>query len=310
VTITAVQRVERMAYIGGSDAAGVLGLSRWDSPLRVWAEKTGAAAPEEKDRFEMDLGTLLEDDIIALYEKASGRKVMIEPKTLHHPIYPFLAVNLDGRLDARTDFEAKTAGAFKSHEWKDNDVPQEYVVQGFHSMMVTGKSKHTVACLLLGGGAAKLVYKDLLRDEEIIAEMLKAELHFWRTYVVPKRRPPQVTKNDGGVLSRMFPREDGGAPIVLGEEANRLLDAREALLADKRVLEGELDRVGNQIKVLLGEKSWGKSDRWRVSWRNERSVKIDERKLKRLAPKVYAQVVSEGSKRVLRASERRRGRTS
>ena len=28
---------ERRAYLGGSDAAAALGLSRWKSPLRLWA---------------------------------------------------------------------------------------------------------------------------------------------------------------------------------------------------------------------------------------------------------------------------------
>ena len=31
----------RHLYIGGSDIAKVMGLSRWGTPLSLWAEKTG-----------------------------------------------------------------------------------------------------------------------------------------------------------------------------------------------------------------------------------------------------------------------------
>ena len=34
-------QAERMQYIGGSDIAAVLSQSRWKTPYRLWAEKTG-----------------------------------------------------------------------------------------------------------------------------------------------------------------------------------------------------------------------------------------------------------------------------
>ena len=34
----------RRNTIGGSDAAGIVGLSSWASPFSVWAEKTGRTA--------------------------------------------------------------------------------------------------------------------------------------------------------------------------------------------------------------------------------------------------------------------------
>ena len=34
-------KTNRHEYIGGSDIAKVMGLSRWGTPLSLWAEKTG-----------------------------------------------------------------------------------------------------------------------------------------------------------------------------------------------------------------------------------------------------------------------------
>ena len=36
--------MQRRKTIGGSDAAGIVGLSKWASPFSVWAEKTGRTA--------------------------------------------------------------------------------------------------------------------------------------------------------------------------------------------------------------------------------------------------------------------------
>ena len=39
--------MERSEYIGGSDIASVMGLSRWKTPLQLWAEKTGNIPQED-----------------------------------------------------------------------------------------------------------------------------------------------------------------------------------------------------------------------------------------------------------------------
>ena len=50
----------RRKTIGGSDAAGIVGLSKWASPFSVWADKTGRAA-EKADTEAMRQGRDLED---------------------------------------------------------------------------------------------------------------------------------------------------------------------------------------------------------------------------------------------------------
>ena len=37
----------RQTYIGASDCAAVLGMSRWKTPIQIWAEKTGALEQED-----------------------------------------------------------------------------------------------------------------------------------------------------------------------------------------------------------------------------------------------------------------------
>ena len=51
---------ERRKTIGGSDAAGIVGLSRYATPYTVWADKTGRL-PEQEDNEAMRQGRDLEE---------------------------------------------------------------------------------------------------------------------------------------------------------------------------------------------------------------------------------------------------------
>ena len=52
----------RHQYIGGSDAASVVGLNPYKSAFSLWAEKTGKIAPFEGN-LATDVGTFLEEFI-------------------------------------------------------------------------------------------------------------------------------------------------------------------------------------------------------------------------------------------------------
>ena len=53
---------ERRNYIGGSDIAAILGMSRWKTPLKLWLEKTGEVEPDDLSENEaVQLGIELED---------------------------------------------------------------------------------------------------------------------------------------------------------------------------------------------------------------------------------------------------------
>ena len=64
----------RRKTIGGSDAAGIVGLSKWASPFSVWADKTGRAA-EKADREAMRQGRDLEDYVARRWMEETGKRV-------------------------------------------------------------------------------------------------------------------------------------------------------------------------------------------------------------------------------------------
>ena len=111
---------DRRTFLGGTDAAAVLGLSRYRTPLQVWAEKTGALDEQNiDDKLHVKLGKRLEEVVAELYTEKTGKKVRRVNETLYHPQFPFLAANIDRRVVGEdTLLECKTTNSFKAKEFE------------------------------------------------------------------------------------------------------------------------------------------------------------------------------------------------
>ena len=80
----------RKAGIGGSDAAAIIGLNPFSSPLTVWADKTSADEPQEESESEaIWLGNVLEDHVARRYaEQVSEHRQMQSDDAEHRtPVY-------------------------------------------------------------------------------------------------------------------------------------------------------------------------------------------------------------------------------
>ena len=101
----------RRAGLGGSDIAAVLGLSKWQSPMDVWAAKRGLSE-EVVETNAMRRGRLLESAIANWYQEETGLEVLdgnempiVGPK-------PFMLASPDRYVSAgktRFGLEIKTA---------------------------------------------------------------------------------------------------------------------------------------------------------------------------------------------------------
>ena len=132
---------KRKEYIGGSDCAGVLGLSRWTTPLKIWAVKTGQIVPEDiSQKIAVKLGNKLEQTVCELFTEQTGLKVRRVNETLFHKDYNFIGANIDRKIEGQdVILEAKTCSAFKAKEWGEDEIPAEYLLQCYHYLAVRFK---------------------------------------------------------------------------------------------------------------------------------------------------------------------------
>lgn len=256
---------ERQHFIGGSDIAGILGLSRWATPLSVWAAKTGQFIPVDEETLAKKLGVRLEEVIAELFTEKTGLRVQRANERRIHPKYPHFVAQID-RLIVGTDelLECKTASGWKKKDWADDEIPAEYIAQVMWQLAVTGRKRGHIAVLI---GNEDFRVKIIDRDPVMIAEMLKRAEAFWNDFVIPKIMPMQITARDGDILYDLFPNAEKDSQIDLGDEGARLVEERNALHQDNIAVESQIDRIENELKALLKDKETGTAGKWRVTWK-------------------------------------------
>lgn len=296
----------RISFIGASDAAGVLGRSRWKTPLSVWAEKTNQFPQndeEEQNNDPRSWGKRNERAIIEWFQEETGKTVVQQQQRFFDAEHSFLGATVDGIIDGEgAGFEAKTAASWKSKEWEGEEIPEEYILQAYHSMMVTRLRTWYIA-VLIGGNKAH--WKKLTWDDKIIGEIRAREVEFWNKFVIPVEMPTMITKRDGDVLSELFPMAEDGKTIALGDNANILVENLTALKEDYKNIEGQIELTENQLKALIQDAEAGESSLYRVQWTNVTVRRFDTKLFEARHPEMAAQFKPEKIQRMFTFKPRR-----
>lgn len=137
----------RAKFIGGSDAACILGLNPYKSNLDLYREKKGLVAPPDlSGNAAVAYGTFAEEHIRALFrlDHPEYSLVYVENNSWHNSKYPFAAASLDGWL---IEYETKRKGIWEcktaiitskaqAEKW-DGRIPDNYYCQLLHYFGVT-----------------------------------------------------------------------------------------------------------------------------------------------------------------------------
>ena len=137
----------RRAGIGGSDAAAVLELNPYASPLSVYYDKVAGIQGEQT--LAMEVGRELESFLRRKFTEwmmdAEGHKIQVQevPYILGSPHHPFMLANLDGQFDhpelGACGLELKTTGEFNRSAWEEETIPDHCYIQVQHYMAVAAR---------------------------------------------------------------------------------------------------------------------------------------------------------------------------
>lgn len=241
---------ERMKGIGGSDAAKVLGVSRWGGPLSVYLEKKGLYVPEDPGEPAY-WGTVLEDVVAREFEKRSGLRVQRQNKIFQHAEYPWMLANIDRRIVGQNKgLECKTASNFMGDEWEGDELPDSYYLQIQHYMAVMGWEACWVACLI---GGQRYVQKEVQRNPELINTIIEKEREFWEEHFL-KDVPPPVTPFDNP--NSLWPEQTEDDMVQdIDEETITIAQSLARVQATIKGLENEEERLKGILKAKIGEKA-------------------------------------------------------
>lgn len=256
--------MRRRKTIGGSDAAGIVGLSRWTSPFSVWADKTGRAA-EKEDTEAMRQGRDLEDYVARRWMEETGKRVYRLPAMLYHPKYPFAHADVDRMVvGENAGLECKTTFSLDLKQFNGVEFPVQYYAQCVHYLAVTGADRWYLAVLAYGRGFFTFV---LERDQAEIDALMAAEADFWK--LVEQDTPPDADGSEAtsAALREIFPISEQTTADLFGRDT--VLREYMRLKEDKKALDTRLGEIENTIKADMGEAESGLCGSFHISWKSQ-----------------------------------------
>jgi len=227
----------RQSYLGGSDAAAVLGIDPYRTAVDLWLQKVGRqgmAANDPKREAILNRGRRLEPVIIEmavdkLREAGHQVKLLAKNRRYRHLKHRFLAAEIDFELEIdgeEVNGDAKSVSHYVRDQWGEpgsEAVPLHYAAQFMHGLMVhPGGRQRTLVAALRSLDDVDLYWTR--RDDVTIEAMQERELRFWFENVKAKVPPAPTSLEDiRGLFPRARPASIEASPEIV-EKVNELRD--------------------------------------------------------------------------------------
>jgi putative phage-type endonuclease len=237
--------------IGASEMPAVMGESKYDSALSVYARKIGAVVEDGDSCSEAAYWGLRLEKIVA-DEFTFRTKIEHEwhGKLLRSKQYPWALATLDA-VALGEPLECKTANQFLLGDWAEG-APIAYQIQAHQQMMVTGAQHCRVACLI---GGQKFVWTEVDRDESLIRRIIHQGTEFWRRVQELDAPKPDGSDSSFEALDALHGTHNG--VVQLPGELISYDDEREALKADLKKLKKRSDEIDALFQASIGSAEQG-----------------------------------------------------
>jgi len=260
---------ERKKRIQSTDAAPILGLSRYKNAYDVCLDKWGES-PEQKETQAMIRGIVLQKVVYSAYERLYGIKLTPEFYAVHDT-HEWMGATPDAGINKETHLQIKTHNNYIRDEYENGKVPISEAAQVLHEMAVCNTNSADLAILfgdtselnllamltnklwsdnlafrkiitdhVLEGDNFKII--SCLRDEASIDLIIDAEKEFYFESVINKRLPPNApTLKDSGNIRKAT------------ETETQLISHAAQLYKDKKKADYAYETITEALKRMIGE---------------------------------------------------------
>lgn len=262
VSTTEWEHIRRYS-IGGSEAAAVLGLSKFQTPLSLYHEKRTPYTPLRNIARQqiLDYGHAVENYIVESFASRLGAVRYPEYRMFAHKQYPFLTCNPDGIFlfaDGHMSlFEAKSAFWRKRDDWKDG-IPPYYEPQPRHYLEVLYDPRlmdgYIGVCL--GAGDNDLIPQHYFRDAVKGAEQIEALVDYWETYIetgIPPAFSGHAELDLEAAYKYKQPNHTASGIFDLPDSTLPDFERYFSLQADKKRIDGEVKLYKQKEEQILNQ---------------------------------------------------------
>jgi putative phage-type endonuclease len=235
----------RKTVITATDCPAILGSSPWSTAYKCWQKKLDLI-PEQKTNDAMERGKRLEPFIRDRFIKKFG--INMTPIVVESSEYEFLGASLDGLSDCgKYILEIKTGGHKLYQMAKDGVVPQYYLDQMQHQLLVTGAEK----CFYQVGSEDET--KDIIIDVYPQADFAKNFIPVARAFLkcIAFNEPPALQDSDYKNMSDE-PAWKGYAREYrkLNDQIKNLEEIKESYRKELLKLCGDQNCSGEGLRVM------------------------------------------------------------
>ena len=273
----------RLDGIGASDAAAVLGVSRFASPFSLWSEKVARVVDDEEDNEILESGRRAEPMIAEYFEDKVMPKGMIliglnpmpwiwspddptdspwrcSPDALMIPDdwCPEERPDMINRVDrtyspGMIPVQLKNVSMGMLHKW-DGEAPLEYQLQVLHEMIVLGAQYGYIVAWI---GGMYWRWQRIEWHPKMVDMLLDAEVKFWKL-VQDEQPPPADSSNPTArALLRLYGDSSDDKVVSFTEVEQELYVEYLAAKAARKVNEDEQLDYKNKLLAAFGEHSIG-----------------------------------------------------
>jgi predicted phage-related endonuclease len=281
----------RAGDVTASGVGALFGLHPYQTPMGLFAEKTGVLMKDE-DSIAKRRGRLLENAVAKAYQERHPNYKIVKAKHYYRAT--------DLRLGATPDFimiddqrqrvalQAKTVAplAFK-RSWTDTTAPTWISLQCLTEAMLMRADYGVIAALVVDGYHFDLHEYVVPRHDAAERRIREGVAKFWDDVAVG--RTPEFQAADRSLIAVMYPREQPGTAIDLrgDNELPMLLRRRERY---KDLIEQMTERqraIETRLMAQIGSNEAALVNDWRITFkqqhRKEYTVKATDFRVLRIA---------------------------
>ena len=268
--------------IGGSDAAAIVGLSKWASPYTVWADKTGRL-PDKPDTEAMRQGRDLEEYVAQRFSEATGKRVKRCNAILYNPAYPHSHADVDRMIvGENAGLECKTTSTLDVKQFRGVEFPEKYYAQCVHYMAITGADRWYLAVLVLG---KEFHVYTLERDEAEIRALMDAETAFWEQYVETDTPPAaDGAESTTDAIRTIYSDSSQSICTLFGRET--LLEEYMVLKSQSKALDARIAEIQNTIMEDMQDAERGECGAYTVIWKAQERETFQRKEFEKAHPEI------------------------
>ena len=244
----------RKQFIGASEVACILGLSRYSTPLGIYNDKLSPSVVDDMTEWQ-EWGHRLEEPVARWVAETKSLDVLASPGLLRSVEYPWLGATPDRVTPLGEPIEIKTSDRFMAEQWAEG-VPDNYRIQVLVQMIVLGARKGYLA-VLHGGNRPE--FFTIEWDQVVVDQIIAITKDFWQNNVMAKVAPEPTTSDEmAAVFADSGETLDGDERLLMawwldGQERSAYKDASAQIEAVKAAYKQLLLTTDKSVLAYQGK---------------------------------------------------------